>query len=510
MDHSDLGKLDQNLKFLVGSSFFVFLGIVLSKLLTYFYRIIIARNFGPEIYGLFSLALIIFLWSISLSSFGIYEGIVRFVSFYRGKKDWSKINYLFRLAIFILFCFSIIFGLALYYFSDILANSLFHNLSLILFLKPLSFVIPLYVLSYAFLAVIQAFEKAKAYSFISDVLRSFFQVGSLFILILIFGTKSGLIIISYIIGILIIFFSSYFYCKNKIQVVFNKGNINKKIKAKIRGDLFSYSWPLIFSSTLLILFTSIDSVFVGYFRDAFDVGIYNAAIPIAMLLTFFPFLFIRLFYPMINREFSRKNFGMIKELSKQVEKWIFMIGLPLSMIMILFPGEIITLLFGADYILAESVLKILAIGTFFYSMSLIPYNLLLMNGKSKIILLNIIIVSVLNIILNILLIPKYGLEGAAFSTTFSFVVLTLMYFIQIKSYASFVPLRRKMINSVISMSIPALIIIYIRQFLPTDSFSIFIQCSFLVLSYLFLTIITRVFDKNDKSILISIKKKMNL
>ena len=52
-------EFDSNLKLIAKSSVIVFAGIFLSKIFTYLYRIIIAREFGPEAYGLFSLALVI-------------------------------------------------------------------------------------------------------------------------------------------------------------------------------------------------------------------------------------------------------------------------------------------------------------------------------------------------------------------------------------------------------------------------------------------------------------------
>ena len=56
--------LDKSLKLLVKTSVIVFIGIALSKILTYGYRVIIARHYGPEVYGLFSLSLMIVGWFI--------------------------------------------------------------------------------------------------------------------------------------------------------------------------------------------------------------------------------------------------------------------------------------------------------------------------------------------------------------------------------------------------------------------------------------------------------------
>ena len=52
-------EIDKGLKLIAKSSVIIFIGLIFSKIFTYAYRIIIARHFGPETYGLFSLAMIV-------------------------------------------------------------------------------------------------------------------------------------------------------------------------------------------------------------------------------------------------------------------------------------------------------------------------------------------------------------------------------------------------------------------------------------------------------------------
>ncbi len=68
MKGSSSSEINTGLKMLAKSSMIVLIGIFLSKLFTYIYRIVIARYFGPEVYGVFSLALIILGFFIAFSS----------------------------------------------------------------------------------------------------------------------------------------------------------------------------------------------------------------------------------------------------------------------------------------------------------------------------------------------------------------------------------------------------------------------------------------------------------
>ena len=81
-------EINTGLKLIAKSSIVVFIGVFLSKLLTYIYRILIARHFGPEIYGLYSLASIVLGLFVVVSSFGLINGLTRFIPIYRGKNKF--------------------------------------------------------------------------------------------------------------------------------------------------------------------------------------------------------------------------------------------------------------------------------------------------------------------------------------------------------------------------------------------------------------------------------------
>ncbi len=500
-------NLDNSLKLIAKSSLFVFIGIVLSKILTYIYRVVIARYFGPEVYGLFSLATMILTGLVAFATLGLYEGLLRFVSFYRGKKDNNKIRYVLRLSIFTLLFSSILFGTLLFLFSDIISLSLFHDQNLIIFLKIFSFIVPIYVFLYVFLAIIQAFEKINVYTFLLDFLENFLKL-ILIIFFIFLGLKNNAVIFSYFLGAIIVLMISFIYCKKKIPEVFGKYDLKEKFKKEVRKKLFSYSWPLVFSTLSYVIFSYIDSLTIGYFKGVSDVGFYNAAVPLAALLIFAPTLFMRLFFPLVTKEFSRNNSFMINELSKQVEKWIFIVNLPVLLLMVIFPGTFLNLLFGAEYLVAENSLRILALGYFFYSISILFYTLLAIAGKSKLLLINVIVTSILNLILNIALVPKYGIIGAAFATLISYIILSSILLLEVKIHISIIPLRRKMLRAVLSVFISAALLLYIKQFFITNILTIILQGSFFILSYLFLIWATRSFDKNDIMILKSVKKKV--
>ena len=165
-------KINSSLKLLVKSSIIIFMGLILSKILTYLYRIIIARFYGPEIYGIFSLAVMILGWFVAISSFGFTDGLLRYVSWYRGKKQNDKIRYILKFSIIILLFSGIISAITLFLLAEYISINFFHNPELIIFLKIFSFLIPVSLFANIFLFVLQSFEKISWHSFILNILQN--------------------------------------------------------------------------------------------------------------------------------------------------------------------------------------------------------------------------------------------------------------------------------------------------------------------------------------------------
>jgi len=500
-------NLDYLLKFFVKGSFILFIGVIISKIATYGYKLVIARTFGQEVYGLFSLAVMIFTLFDSFFSLGLQSGILRNISLFRGKNEFNKIQVTMRFSIFITLLTSLIAGVLLFFLSKFIAVGIFHNSELTIFLQSFSIFLPVFLFCGLFHVITIAYEKVGWYSFIGNILSPITQLISLIIFIFI-GIKTNSIIFSYNLGLVAILLSSFLVCKFGIKRIFNKSDLEKKERYQLYKDLFSYSWPIMFFGLVVSIFSWIDSFTIGYFKTVADVGIYNAAVPLAVLLQVIPSLFLQLFLPVIIKEYSRKNFDLIKKLTKQIGKWIFLLNIPILIIMILFPGAVINIFFGSGYIQAENSLRFLAIGLFFYSIFNISENLLSMIGKSKIVLLNLIISSILNISLNILLIPKYGISGAAFSTMLSYILWGFLSFFIAKHHTAVNPLRWDMLKIFLIAIPPAVLLFYARSIFPLTIINMILMGLAFIFLYISLILLTHMLDNKDLMILRSIKDKI--
>ena len=146
-----------------------------------------------------------------------------------------------------------------------------------------------------------------------------------------------------------------------------------------------------------------------------------------------------------------------KTVYKSTTKWVFMLNIILFSIFVLFPKEIITILFGTEYSIAAPALVILSMGLFLnYSFILTNYIPTVAN-RTKLELLNISSGAILNIILNIILIPKYGIMGAAVATSISFLLTSILYFIEGLWIIKINPLKFNYLKIIISILISNLV-----------------------------------------------------
>jgi len=495
----------KTLNIVVKSSLIVFLGIFSAKILTYIYKIIIARYFGPETYGLFTLAFIIVEWSIAVSSLGLNKGLIRYVSILRGKKKEKKISSLFKFSFKTTLIFSFSIAILIFLFSDMISNNIFKEPGLTLFLVYFAFAVVFLVITEILLSIALGYERVGWYNFIHKILRGSLQV-SLLIFFIFLGLNSYSVILSYFFALTGILIASFLFCIFKYPEIF-KEFFNKQKEKGLVKELFSYSWPLLFYGFVWEIFLWTDSFMIGYFKTSAEVGIYNAAIPLAFLLPAVSSIFIPFFFPMINREYSMGNKEKVKQLSKQIGKWVFFINLPVFILFIIFPGTFLNILFGSQYFNAELPLKILAFGALFYSIFIFSNQLVLMKGKSRVVLKDLVIAFLINLTLNWFLVPRYGIVGASVSTAISLVIISLIFAYRSNKYLSIVPIRRKMLNLLGACILSALVLYIAKLFIPINILSLILLAIFFLLLYTFLSFLFKAFDNNDKMILRSFLKK---
>jgi len=143
---------------------------------------------------------------------------------------------------------------------------------------------------------------------------------------------------------------------------------------------------------------------IGYFNATSDVGIYNVALPTANLIIIPVYGIMYLFLPIISGLYGKNNNEEIKEIYKKISKYSLLLIMPVFLIISMLSKDIISSLFGVDYLSATLPLTILSFGYLVFSLSDISMNMLSVLKKTKTIFSIIFGFGLTNILLNFLLI----------------------------------------------------------------------------------------------------------
>ena len=168
-------ETDKALKDIAKGAGFAFAGIMISKVLGYSYRLIIAR-LGPEDYGILSIALAIFNFLGIIAVLGMPQAIQRYVSFYKERKQESKILGIIRYCLKLTFSLGVIIALILFILSDWIAVSIFHEQKLSLLIKIIAVIIPLDGIRSIFINLCKAYKYLLPEIYIRNIGENFIKV----------------------------------------------------------------------------------------------------------------------------------------------------------------------------------------------------------------------------------------------------------------------------------------------------------------------------------------------
>ncbi len=189
-------------------------------------------------------------------------------------------------------------------------------------------------------------------------------------------------------------------------------------------SLLKDSSPLIILSTFSIIYTRIDQVFIKHMIDATAVGLYDSAVRVSEVWYFIPLVIVTALYPAIinakktSEELYNKRLGKLALL-------LFFLAVIISIPVSLFAPFITHLLYGNAFIDGAAVLNIYVWSTIGTFLGVLVFQYLITENYRKILSFIAFVPMICNVILNILWIPIYGIQGAAYATLISYSLIPL-------------------------------------------------------------------------------------
>ncbi len=376
---------------LIKQSIWRFFLTILTKSGALIFVMIIARFLKPEGFGIYNLAMSILPVFLIMADIGINQTLLRYFSFALGKKSPAKaasyLKYLLKIKMMITFSLAVLLLLLSY------------PLSIYIFRKPELF-LPLVILS--FYLILMSFEafyekifyviKQVKYLTIKEI---FFQILRILLALAVFSVVAEnnrvvALSLSLFISILLTFLLILWFLKRLTPYIYQKSE--EKIDKKKVLTFLKY---MVFGSLTTVFFLHIDVIMLGIFLKSEYIGFYSAAFTLMESI-----VFTISFSWVIMPTFTQLKESKLNEAFDRVLKYICLLSIPISFGTIVLAKYFIRLIYGYNYLPAQTSLIILAPLIFGFVFIDIIVVLFSSREKPKYFVKMLVIATILNLILN--------------------------------------------------------------------------------------------------------------
>lgn len=365
--------------------------------------ILVARILGPTDYGKFSFAWSVVSMLAAVAVFGVPEMITREFS---RKEELSKElpSILSLRSILSLVAFLLMFGLSFLLTADQQVRTVIWLLAAYVLLRGFGETL---------FAVFRARQRMEYQAWMQVFLTAclFVSVG----LALLFYPSITYISFGYFAGALLGLVGVLVFFSLRVRVL--RIGWDKKVWRKF----LSFSWPLGLTAVFSSVHMYADSVIMGVLGQTTQVGWYNAAYRIANI-TLIPMTIISLsFYPVLSQRYIESK-DRFQEAWTHFLRIMVALATPIVVGVLILAPEIVNFVYGKEYAPSVLALRILMVMVGFWFISTPLIRALVVANYQRVVLLGSVIVAPINVYLNLLLIPRYSLDGAAVATVLTYII----------------------------------------------------------------------------------------
>ena len=393
-------------------------GIV--TVLQFFTVVLIARSLGPEGTGLYSMAVLLPTMLVNMFNLGIAPATIYFIS----RKEISALDS-FTLNLKCALQLSFLGVLVAVPILSVGADYLLPNVpNTLIVLGLISF--PIILINSYLQAIILGLEDYKKYNILPIISSAVIIIG---VSISLYYFELGITyaVFSYIAGNLISLIVCVWCVLRKIKDTNNTSV--KSIKGN-RAKILNYGWKSYLSNLLAFLNYRLDFFLVNFFLGPIAMGLYVVAVQLSEALWVLSRGICTVLFPRMSALYDDLNerWALMQKSYRLVMLFTSLLGI----FLILFLYYFLTPIFGEKYINSLPIFIYLLPGVIFGAGSRVQANFIAASGKPEWNMYVGLAVLVINVLGNLLLIPIWGLKGAAIATSIGYSLNSLAKFILVK------------------------------------------------------------------------------
>jgi len=468
-------------------------------------KVLIVRSVSKEEFGLYSLAVAIVSILSLIGTAGLNEGTSRYISILvgEGKTDdaASLASSGIRAGVFT----SLTCSLILYLVSVPLARHVFYLPDLAPVLKVISAFIFFHVVGDILVGINRGYGNIRPNVY-------YIQIGQplYFLLMLafisIFGLPYESVMYAYVAAMALAWLGLFAYSRSRLNLQPFRQRSGRQ------RELLKFSLPLLGVAVVGVVLNWTDTLMIGRYLTASDVGTYNVSVSLVRLLVFGVAAANFVFMPLAGELYSKNRMKELKRIYQVLTKWVFSITLPIFFVLFFFPEMTISFLFGEVHTPSSAPLRLLCLG--FMANVVVGTNVVIMMilGLSRHLMKISVMGTCINILLNYVLIKHLdtGIMGAALATTVSYIIISAMNSFALYKASRIHPVTFSYLGPMLGSVIAGLAVYALAKTLPLHFWMMPVYLILFLGGYVITLLLTKSIEREDIFLFESVANRAGL
>lgn len=420
---------------IVQGSIIVFLGNVLGMGLAFATRVFPARHLPPSEYGLLALGITLLSTLALVGVLGLYEGIAQRIP--RTEEQAEE----FTAGLMLSAALSISIGITITAYAGPIA-ALLVGPAFEPVLQVIGLGIPMMVLSRVVLGGFRGREDVIGRVLVQNILMR----GSIFLLVVamvLLGSGAPGAAVGWAVGLSFTALGGLWLLHRRQRLVTRPRRWLEVVHLKSK-PLLKFSLPLMGAASIWQILQETDNLFLAVFRTSADLGVYDASFTMGRLIFLFFWPVGFLIVPVFSGLDERRSRLEIARLYSLTTKWLVFLTLPTALMLVWYPDFVLELMFSSNYSRGADALVILVAAFFFHILTGESRQTLTALGHADVILKGVLFAFGVNLLLNLVLIPEFGIIGAAIASGSAYILLNAGFAFYLFSTYRIHPLSRGM------------------------------------------------------------------
>jgi O-antigen/teichoic acid export membrane protein len=492
---------DQAIRDIFKGAGIVYAGLVLELLISFLAQVLAARYLNTADFGGITTGVALVNLGAILGTIGLDEGLIRYLP----RKTESDRTSLTRAAFIIVLPVSLTLGVLVSVNASFIASRLLRDPSVATSIRIFGATIPFASVLMLSIGGIRGQEISRYRVYIENLLRPSLRFG-LVIGAVIFGLgQTGFALayaVPYAVGAAV--------AVMLLLRTFDTQIVTPDIDPSDAVEFIRYSLPMTVSRAASFVYRSADIFLLLYFLNASAVGAYGVAYAAGRLVGMFSMAFNFLGAPIASKIEAASGIDDMVTSHQPALRWLVILSFPAMIPLVLFPEPFITGVYRPRYAPGAGALAVLALTFAIDNVFNALGNLLRGLGKARPLAFNGFVTAVTNVALNIVLIPEYGIIGAAIATFASYLLMDALMATELWYFTGTFPLSTPVVSPAL-VGIPLVGLAWlVRDVVPTSLPGLVAFGAVFATVYTFAIIVVLGFEPEEMMLIRSAEERYDL